>query len=83
MNKGNEMMLVADLEFKCNRGIIKNCVIFDTEKVGESSVQDKDKINEIINRRNHFMFQNSCVNGKTSIELLKSYNIHQVNGNEI
>lgn len=74
-----DMLLVADLLLKDNRGVLNNCIICETGRKGSMSIQDEVKMKTIIEREHElFFFQNRCANGHTHINNLDGYNIHQV-----
>lgn len=78
--KREKLMYVVNLVFKGDRGIVNKCVIFkDIEQRGQEAIDDRNEIEELINSGEYFMFQNSCVNGKTHIGLLEDYHIYNVN----
>jgi len=82
MRDDNNFIYVVDLTLKDGKGEIKNCIIFESDEKGQESIQDYNKLVEILNRREFFTFQNRYIHGTTSINNIKCYIINQIRGKE-
>ncbi|WP_346938265.1 hypothetical protein [uncultured Clostridium sp.] len=73
-------MLVVDFIFKDNRGQLNNCIVFKCED--KVSIQNKQMIKELVETdTNMFMIQNRYINGKTHINNIQCYKIHEIDDN--
>jgi hypothetical protein len=82
MRNPNEPMLVVDFKLKDNKGMIKDCVVYEKDEKGQLPIQDKDKLNEVINSNSCILFQNRCVSGKTYLENIEEYLIKTILSSE-
>lgn len=82
MRNPNEPMLVVDLKLKDNKGMLKDCVVYEKDERGQLPIQDKDKLNEIINSNKYIAFQNRYVSGKTYFENIEEYLIKTILSSE-
>lgn len=82
MRNPNESMLVVDFKLKDNRGMIKDCVIYEKDERGQLPIQDKDKLNEVINSDKAIPFQNRHMSGTTYFENIEEYLIKTILASE-
>lgn len=82
MYNPNKPMLVVDFKLKDNKGIIKDCVVYEKDERGQLPIQDKEKLNEVINSDKAIPFQNRCTSGKTYFENIEEYLIKTILSSE-
>jgi len=76
-------VFVVDLFFKNNQGMLNKCVIFETGRKGETSIEGKESIeNTIKDYAKMFGFQNKCIAGKTHVIHLERYRIYEIDEEE-